>query len=227
MTAPLYAADSIDVQIGGRVVLRSAYVDAVPGAVTALVGRVGAGKSTLFSVLVGLRRPDGGVVRWNEERWGRARLWRLARRGVAFAPDRPWLASGLTGADHFRLVDPTGGWHGLADELGLTTGLDTRIRALSGGELRLTEVAVALACRPRALVLDEPFRGLAPLLRERIGRALRAAATRGIAVLYADHDVRLVQETADRLFSIEQGMTRPVPEFRERPLSEWYHAWPQ
>jgi ABC-type ATPase involved in cell division len=55
---------------------------------------------------------------------------------------------------------------------------------------------------------------------------LRSAAARGVAVLYADHDARLVHETADRLFSIEQGATRPVPNFRTRPLSEWYHAWP-
>jgi len=227
MTNPIYAADSIDVRLGGRPILRAAYVDAVPGTVTALVGRVGAGKSTLFSVLVGRRRPDGGVVRWKEERWHRARLWRLARCGVCFAPDRPWLAPRLTGADHLRMIDPGNGWLSLAEELGITDWLETRVGALSGGELRLTEVAVALARRPGAIVLDEPFRGLAPLYRDRVGRALRAAAARGVAVLYADHDARLVQETADRLFSIEQGMTRPVSDFRDRPLHEWYHGWPQ
>jgi ABC-type multidrug transport system ATPase subunit len=145
---------------------------------------------------------------------------------VCFAPDRPWLAPALTPGEHFRLADPSSEWTALADQLELTAWLETRVCALSGGQLRLTEVAVALACRPGALVLDEPFRGLAPLLRDRIGRALRAAAARGIAVLYADHDARLVQETADRLFSIEQGMTRPVPDFRDRPVNEWYHAWP-
>ena len=55
---------------------------------------------------------------------------------------------------------------------------------------------------------------------------MRRFAAGGAAVLYADHDVHAVRGTADRLFSIEQGATRLVPDFRERPLHEWYHAWP-
>ena len=64
MTAPALAGDSISVVLGGRQILQAAYVDAVPGAITALVGRSGSGKTTLFNVLVGRRRPDRGQVRW-------------------------------------------------------------------------------------------------------------------------------------------------------------------
>ncbi|HXS23678.1 MAG TPA: hypothetical protein VN719_05585, partial [Gemmatimonadales bacterium] len=60
-----------------------------------------------------------------------------------------------------------------------------------------------------------------------IAGTLRRAATAGVAVLYADHDVEQVKNTADRLYSMESGMTRRVEGFRERPLAEWYHAWPQ
>ena len=220
MTEPLLAADSIDCAVKERLILRSAYVDAVPGAVTALVGRSGAGKTTMFWILAGLRRPQGGQVRWAGERVERPRLADLARRGLAFGPDRPFLNPRLSTSDHLRMIDdgPVAESH---EWFARPTG------TLSGGEQRLSELAVLLACRPKVLVLDEPFRGLAPAVRDAIAGILRRAAAAGVAVLYADHDVEQVKNTADRLYSMEGGMTRRVDGFRERPLAEWYHAWPQ
>ena len=226
MATALFAGDSITLALGGRAILQAAYVDAVPGSITALVGRSGAGKTTLFEVLVGRRRPDGGQVRWNGERVGRPTLAALARRGLFYHPDRPWLAMHLSLADHLRLLGDGRDWSGVVEALGATAWLDQRIGSLSGGELRLAELALGFALRPIVVLLDEPFRGLEPLHRERVAGALRRFATGGAAVLYADHDVQSVRRTADRLFSIEQGATRLVQDFKDRPLHEWYHAWP-
>jgi len=217
------AGDSITVRLGGRAILQSAYVDAVPGKITVLVGRSGAGKTTLFEILVGRRRPDGGQVRWNGEQMSRPSLPLLARRGLFYHPDRPWLATSLTAADHFALL----GRPLVDDRLDTTAWLHRRVGDLSGGELRLTELALGLALAPTVALLDEPFRGLEPRRREQVAAALRLLAERGTAVLYADHDVESVRRTADRLFSMEQGATRLVEGFRERPLHEWYHAWPR
>lgn len=230
MTAlPLVAADSIVFRTGGRVILQEAYVDAVPGAVTALVGRTGAGKTTLFEVLVGRRRPDLGQVRWDGVRVARPSLARLARRGLCYLPDRRWLPTWMTAATTLQLAAGRSGldWRPIASELGVSAWGDRLTGALSGGELRLTELAFALTRRPRAILLDEPFHRLEPRYREAVGQMLRRLAGDGVAVLYADHDVRLVEETADRLFSIEEGRTRPVPDFRDRSLAEWYHEWPR
>ncbi|HYK12277.1 MAG TPA: ATP-binding cassette domain-containing protein [Gemmatimonadales bacterium] len=221
MTEPLIAADSIDFSVKEKVILRSVYVDAVPGTITALVGRSGAGKSTLFWIMVGLKRAQSGQVCWAGMRLERPRLHALARLGLAFGPDRPFLSPGLSTADHLRMID------GNAGGLGVDEWIDRPTGTLSGGEQRLSEIAVLLGCRPRVLVLDEPFRGLAPAVRDRIADVLRQAAAAGVAVLYADHDVTQVHNTADRLFSMENGMTRRVEGFKERPLHEWYHAWPQ
>lgn len=222
----MIAGDSISVALGGRPILRAAYVDAVPGAITALVGRSGAGKTTLFNVLVGRRRPDVGQVRWNGERLARPSVAALARRGLFYHPDRPWLALYLTFAQHTHLLAGRE-WRNAAEALGVTAWLDRPVGALSGGELRLTELAFGLALRPLVALLDEPFRGLEPLHREAVAGALRRFADAGTAVLYADHDVESVRATADRLFSIEAGATRVVTEFKTRPLREWYHAWPR
>ncbi|HEV8265088.1 MAG TPA: ATP-binding cassette domain-containing protein [Gemmatimonadales bacterium] len=220
------AGDSIDCRLGGREILRAAYVDAVPGSITALVGRSGAGKTTLFNVLVGRRRPDRGQVRWDGARVPRPSLAGLARRGLFYHPDRPWLALHLSPADHFAMLPAGREWRAVAATLGITGWLERRVGSLSGGELRLTELAVGVALQPAAALLDEPFRGLEPRYRERVAEVLRLLADRGAAVLYADHDVESVRRTADRLFSIEQGVTRLVEGFRDRPLREWYHEWP-
>jgi ABC-type ATPase involved in cell division len=63
------------------------------------------------------------------------------------------------------------------------------------------------------------------LQREAVGRLLVSLAREGTAVLFADHDAQMVLQVADRVFAIEDGRTRPVPEFRERRVVEWYRGW--
>jgi ABC-type multidrug transport system ATPase subunit len=225
MTAPVLAADSITLTLKGRVILEAAYVDALPGRITALVGRSGAGKTTLFEIVVGRRRSGAGQVRWNGEPIAQPSIVRLARRGLFYHPDRPWLARYLSAREHFALVGSEHDWRASAEALGVSDWLDRDVGLLSGGELRLTELAIGLALHPRVAMLDEPFRGLDPGHREAVARALRLLADQGAAVLFADHDFERVRETADRLFSLEQGRSRLVEGFRERPLWEWYHEW--
>ena len=226
MKVPVLAGDSLTLALGGRPILESAYADAVPGTITALVGRSGSGKTTFFKVLVGERKADRGQVRWLGERVARPSLPMLAREGLFYHPDRPWLARHLTFMDHIALCGRTDSAP-IVDAFGISGWLHQKVGSLSGGELRLTELAFGFALRPVVALLDEPFRGLAPLHREQIARGLRALADQGVAILYADHDVESVRQTADRLFSIERGATRIVEGFKTRPLHEWYHAWPR
>lgn len=226
MNTAILAGDSITLSLGGRSILNSAYVDAVPGAITALVGRSGVGKTTFFNILVGRRRPELGQVRWRGERVPYPSLSALARDGLFYHPDRPWLALHLSFIEHMAVAGRTA-WSAIAEEFGITPWVERKVGLLSGGELRLTELAFGFALAPAAALLDEPFRGLEPKHREEVAVALRRLASAGAAVLYADHDVESVRRTADRLFSMENGATRLVSEFKERPLHEWYHAWPR
>lgn len=224
---PLLAADSITQHFGGRRVLHAAYVDAVAGSVTALVGQSGAGKTTLLEILVGRRRPDAGQVRSAGTRVPHATRAALARRGVAWIPDAPSLSRREPLRRQLSLVARA--WDTDAAEVtraaGIETLLDRTTSALSTGERRQCELAVTAASHPAVLVIDEPFRDLEPLQREALGRRLRELAAGGVAVLFADHDAVMVTQVADRLFSIEHGCTRLVPDFRTTPVLEWYRSW--
>jgi energy-coupling factor transporter ATP-binding protein EcfA2 len=146
---------------------------------------------------------------------------------VIYAPDRGWLSTRLPVGRLFELAARVHGtdWRAGARASGVEALLARRSPSLSTGEQRLCELALARTCRPEALVLDEPFRGLEPLHREAVGRQLVSLAREGTAVLFADHDARMVLQVADRVFALEDGRTRPVPEFRERPIAEWYRGW--
>ena len=224
---PAVAAEGVALRLGGRAILRQAYVDAETSAVTALVGVSGAGKTTLLRVLAGRVRSDEGTVRWAGERVDPPRLPLLARRGLAFLPDHPWLSPRLTVGEHLAMAARAGGATRASDvrEIG-SDWLDRPPDTLSTGERRLTELAMAIALGATVLVLDEPFRELDPPHRERLAAELHRLASEGRAVLFADHDVTSVFACADRLFGIEAGATRNIPDFRERPVQDWYLGWP-
>jgi ABC-type multidrug transport system ATPase subunit len=227
MTVAYLAADSIQYLRSGQRILRLAYVDAIPGSITALIGVSGAGKTTLLEILVGIRRPSAGLIRWAGTDAGRAGPKRRARCGISFLPARPWLPLLLTTEEILSITGAVwkSDWRLVAEELELGDWMRRRVASLSGGERRLVELAVVLGCNPSALVLDEPFGALDPIFRARLARLLRKRADQGVAILFADHDPEAIL-TADRVFSMTHGTTRLVPHFKTRPREEWYSAWP-
>jgi len=188
---PRLSAEVVEYTIGNRRILHTAYVDAVPGAITALVGVSGCGKTTLFEIMLG-RKKAYAQVRFDGEFVPHPRFGTLARRGLFYLPDKPWLALPLPVSWHLAAAARPGGedWHAVASELGIEDLLGSTVSALSGGEKRLV-----------------------------------ALADRGVAVLFADHDVSSIRLTADRLFAMENGATRLVPEFKSDTTGRWYHAW--
>jgi energy-coupling factor transport system ATP-binding protein len=176
----------------------------------ALVGPNGSGKSTLGRLLVGLLAPAAGGVRLLGDAPHRMPPAQLARRAsyVFQDPERGFLttrvrdelALGLGAAEAADLPALTGQL-----DLPLDSFAERSPYALSGGEQRRLSLAVALARRPRVLVLDEPtwgqdrngYRGLMSIIDE------RAAA--GTAVLFATHDEQLVADAADRVLELDRG----------------------
>ena len=208
----LLEADCVAKRYGDRQVLVSASLRAVPGKVTALLGRNGAGKSTLLRITTGSIAPDSGYVRLRGQTMLTASLARLAAEGVFFLPDRdllhPAFAIGAqiqAVADGFRVpVDVPA----LAGRLGIAGVLALRPRALSGGERRRAEIAVAIARHPAVLIADEPLRGLSPLDAESILAALATFARAGGSVIVTGHETPLLLPAVDRVTWCDAGTTR-------------------
>ncbi len=213
MKQPLLAAESIGKSFGRRQVLRTASLWVYPGAVTALVGRNGEGKSTLFKIAAGLLRADYGMVRYEEHRFSRTRLPDMARRGLFFLPERSLLCRSLTLRNHFRAIEHHFGDRHVdhaVDLLNLGALIDRQAHQLSGGERRRAELALAVARGPSCLLADEPFLGIVPRDAEFLTVVFKQLARDGCAVAITGHEVQSLFDTADDVLWMTAGTTHAL-----------------
>jgi lipopolysaccharide export system ATP-binding protein len=211
---PVLVADCIGKRFGHRKVLSAATVHAVPGVVTALVGRNGSGKSTLLRIMAGVLAPDHGLLRYRGRAHARLRLARLAREGLfLLRADRRTLTRTLTLRQHLdalraRFYLPAA--DGAVRDLRVEHLMDRSVESFSGGERRRAELALALTRDPVCLLADEPFLGLTPADAEVLAGTFRAAARQGTAVVVTGHEVPNVFAAADRVTWIVSGTTRAL-----------------
>lgn len=209
----LLRASGIGVSIAGRKVLRSAELRARAGEVTALLGRNGSGKTTLLRVASGLLRPDHGSVTFRDEASPSPRLPEMARRGLFHLPERGLLSAPVPLGDQLGAVAARSSGPPADAAVGrfrLEALTDSRPRELSGGERRRAELALAWLRRPRCLLADEPFLGIAPRDRALASATLTELAGEGCAVVATGHQVRELMTAADRVTWLHAGATREL-----------------
>lgn len=193
---------------GRRRVLDGLDFELASGQLTVLLGQNGAGKSTLLRVLLGLLRPRAGVVRVlgaDPLREHRAVLQR-----VGYVPDVPDCYPWMTALDLFRFLAPQyASWNATAcRELcdRLQVPLRTKVKALSRGQGMKLMLVAALAAEPELLLLDEPFAGLDPLVKEEVlGGVLEALRGAERTVLCATHELDVAARIADRVAVLDRG----------------------
>lgn len=211
---PILETQEISVRFGGHMAVNSVDLSVEAGEICGLIGPNGAGKTTTFNVITGLQAPTRGRIRLDGQDITSLSAHKRARSGIARTFQRLELFGSLTVRDNVRtaaelnrtMARPVGD---VADELlervGLTGVDNQRADALSTGSARLLELARALACTPRVLLLDEPASGLDEGETDRFADLLMELARDGLAILIVEHDVPLVMRMCDHLTVLNFG----------------------
>lgn len=193
------------------------------GRMLAMIGPNGAGKSTCFAMLGGQLRPDRGSVRLDGRAvtgWPARRIWR-AGVGRTFQVTRTFGSMSVFDnvqtvvLSHRRrlrslLRSARGLYREEVEALLETVGIaDQQARVcavLAYGDLKRVELAMALAARPRLLLMDEPTAGMAPAERGALMRLIEGICReRALGVLFTEHDMDIVFEHADEIMVLARG----------------------
>jgi branched-chain amino acid transport system ATP-binding protein len=210
-------------RFGGLLAVSDVSLTVETGTLHAVIGPNGAGKSTLINLLSGELTPTDGRIRLDGVDVAGHPVWRLARAGIGRTFQRTNVMPDMTVLENVRLAVQAAAVRGfrLLYPARRATGLTERARTalrqvsleaaakepagtLSHGQLRLLEIAIALAAEPRVLLLDEPLAGLGPEESAPLAALLRTLA-RDHAVLLVEHDMDVVFAVADRLTVMVDG----------------------
>ena len=206
--------EEVIVNFGGIRALDAVDLDVAAGSVTGLIGPNGAGKTTLFNVITGLQRPGRGRVRLDGRDITRDGPKQRARLGLGRTFQRLELFGSLSARDNVLVALESRGMTGrsgrrtadqLLERVGLAEVAATQADVLPTGMARLVELARALACEPKVLLLDEPSSGLDNTEADRLGGLLTELAGLGVAILLVEHDMDLVMRICSNVFVLDFG----------------------
>jgi len=206
--APVIRVRDLGKVIGAKAILSNISVDVEPGSIVGLLGKNGAGKTSLLDVLLGFSPPSSGSCRvFGEDSF---HLPAAAKRRIGFVPQQDELLDSLTGAQQLALNSAL---HTAWDEALIArlvreweVPLDRRIQVLSGGERQKIATLLAIGHQPDLLVLDEPASSLDPVARRRFLRELLDIAespTR--TVLFSTHIVSDLERVAGQVWIVRDG----------------------
>lgn len=220
---PLLDARGLTKAFGGFTAVAEVDLAVRPGTIHSVIGPNGAGKTTLFRVLTGIHRPTRGTVRFDGHDLTGAPPHVVSRRGLAQSFQitnvfprltvtesvQVAILAGRRGSQDFRTARRRGTAEeaaGLLAEVGLSAAADARSQTLSHGDQRTLEVALALATRPRLLLLDEPTAGMSPAETGRmVSLVTGLAAARGLAVVLCEHDMDIVFGISHEVTVLHRG----------------------
>jgi branched-chain amino acid transport system ATP-binding protein len=223
MSEPLLQVAGLTKRFGGVVAADAISLEVAHGEFHAVIGPNGAGKTTLISLLAGEIAPQSGTIRFNgaditalpdhrRSSLGFARSFQIASLfGDFTALDNVALAAQAHAGHSFRFWQDARREetlrrqaHTALSRVGLTDRADMRVDRLSHGEHRQLEIAMALAMRPRMLLLDEPMAGMGPEESARMVATLRELKG-NLTILLIEHDMETVFALADRITVLVYG----------------------
>ena len=203
---PLIEVSELHVHLAGSHVLQGISFSVPEGGVTALLGRNGVGKTTTLRALLGLVAAQG-AVRLGGHELTRMPTHQIVRLGIGYVPEDRDVFAGLTVSENLKLAQRNGaGRYELVYELfpELRDRGDQRAGTLSGGQQQMVAIARALLNENRVLLIDEPTKGLAPLLVTEVARVLERAAEIA-TILLVEQNLEVVRRLARDAIVLDQG----------------------
>jgi len=198
----------------GKRVVNEISLEVHQGEIVGLLGPNGAGKTTTFYMVVGVIQPEEGTVYFNEKKITLFPMFKRARLGISYLPQEASIFRKLTVEENILAIlemlplkkrERREKLEKLLRELKIEKVAKQRAYTLSGGERRRAEVARALVTDPAFILLDEPFTGIDPIVRQDIQNVIQQLKERGIGVLITDHNVRETLEITDRAYIMYEG----------------------
>jgi branched-chain amino acid transport system ATP-binding protein len=202
--------------------------------IVGIVGPNGSGKTTLFNVIAGAFRPSAGQVRWLGENIEGLPAHQISRKGLIRTFQQAMSFPGLTVRENVLIASEHGatreGAAAPPDELLRFVGLDGKDNEIAGsmpfGNLRRLGLALALAARPKLLLLDEPAAGLNDNETGQLAEIIKQLPRRGVGVCLIDHDMNLMASICERLIVLDFGAKiaegRPEDVLSDRKVMEVY-----
>jgi branched-chain amino acid transport system ATP-binding protein len=209
----MLSIQDLSVSLASTQVLRGVSLEVPTGAMIGLIGRTGAGKTTLMKTVMGLLKPARGAMRLEERDLLAVPTHGRSRLGIGYMPEDRRLIPDLTVEEN--ILVPAWAVHvpDAAARLEKVYALIPELRAfaarkglqLSGGQQKLAALGRALMCGTRLLVLDEPFEGVAPALAQRLAEVVAGLKQEGLSVLVSESDLQHSERMVDRVVTIDRG----------------------
>jgi branched-chain amino acid transport system ATP-binding protein len=214
----LLEVDNINTFRGPAHILRGVSIHVDDNEVVSLVGRNGAGRTTIIESIIGLLPIRSGNIKFRGEEIGKLPPHKRAKFGIGYAPENSGIFPDLTVAENLMISR----WLSNKTARGATQGIDAQEQALtvfpevrkflnrqglnlSGGQKKMVSIARAMALAPSLMILDEAFEGLAPVVVKRFREAVMMIKGMGISLLLAESNLTSAAAIADRIYVIDRG----------------------
>ncbi len=211
---PALRAENLKKSFDSRLVVKAVNIEINQGEIVGLLGRNGAGKTTIFQMIVGLLKPDSGEIYLGEKRISQDSSSLRALQGIIYLPQENSVFLKASVEGNLKLVLELQPYpkeerkkisEQLLEELGLLPLAKQSSHSLSGGERRRLEICRSLILKPKFLLLDEPFTGIDPLTVLELQKILLQLKKRGIGIVISDHNVYDTFKIASRAYIIDEG----------------------
>ena len=206
--------ENLKVSYGGIKALKGIHMEVEENKIVALIGANGAGKSTTLRSIVGLVKPEEGIITYQGEDLAKVQTKDLVRRGITLVPEGRRVFPNLTVLENLKI----GAFYrnddeDIKDDLEWVYTLFPRLKertwqlagTLSGGEQQMLAVGRALMSRPKLLMMDEPSLGLAPLIVKEIFNIIEEINRQGVTILLIEQNANVSLKIAHKAYVMETG----------------------